>query len=168
MAGTPAPASGGQTWGAPGGNSTGAAKGGSGGPSNPANAAMFAARKLATQEQLKIYAASLCGLIAIFVVFHWTRWLCRRVDRSMKTGHGSLFGRPFIRGSRYVLSWTTDTGMANMALRMVRNILVRKILGFKSAGHALLITTFVAINLAVTFTNLDTSSNTAIASRFAW
>jgi len=51
---------------------------------------------------------------------------------------------------------------------MVRNILVRKIPGFKSAGHALLITTFVAINLAVTFTNLDTSSNTTIASRFAW
>jgi hypothetical protein len=66
------------------------------------------------------------------------------------------------------LSWTIDTGIANMVLRMARNILVRKIPVFKSAGHALLITTFVAINLAVTFTNLDTSSNTTIASRFAW
>ncbi|KAK1828176.1 hypothetical protein QBC39DRAFT_290088 [Podospora conica] len=112
---------------------------------------MFAARKLATHRQLKIYAASLCGLIAIFVFFHWTRWLCRRADRSMKRGHGSLFGRPFVRGSR-----------------MIRNILIRKIPGFKSAGHALLITTFVAINLTITFTNLDTSSNTTIASRFAW
>ena len=110
MAETSAPARGGQTWGSAGGNSTGGSKGGGGGggPSNPANAAMFAARKLATQRQLKIYAAALCGIMAIFVFFHWTRWLCRRVDRSMKTGHGSLFGRPFVWGSRYVPVWVPE------------------------------------------------------------
>ncbi|KAK0616286.1 ferric reductase NAD binding domain-containing protein [Immersiella caudata] len=128
----------------PAANSTGqgASRGGTG-PS-------FTARKLANEEQIRIYAASLCGLIAVFVLFHWTRWLCARVERSMKSNGKSALGLPFVRASR-----------------LVRNILVRKVPGFNSAGHALLVSTYVAINLAITFTNLDKSSITNYASRFA-
>lgn len=62
------------------------------------------------------------------------------------------------------------SSVGNMAHnhRIVRKVLVRKVPGFKSAGHALLVTTYVAINLAVSFTNLDMSSMTNFASRFAW
>lgn len=99
---------------------------------------------------MKIYAASLCGVIALFVLFHWSRWLCARIERSMKSGGTSFLGQPFVKTSR-----------------LVRNVLVRKVPGFNSAGHALLVTTYVAINVSVTFTNLDTSSLTNYASRFA-
>ncbi|KAK5661684.1 hypothetical protein OQA88_9784 [Cercophora sp. LCS_1] len=123
----------------------------SGGPSNPANAAAFALRKLLNERQMKIYAASLCGLLAIFILFHWTRWLVTKHERSSKSGQGSGLGKPVVRASR-----------------LVRNVLVRKAPGFKSAGHAFLVTAYVGINLAVTFTNLDTSSMSTCGSRFAW
>jgi len=87
------------------GNSTnsggwGGNRGGSSSPSNPANASIFAARKLATEQQIKIYAASLCGLMAVFVLFHWTRWLCTRVERSLNSGKTPVLGQPFVKGSR--------------------------------------------------------------------
>ncbi|KAK0644529.1 ferric reductase NAD binding domain-containing protein [Cercophora newfieldiana] len=129
----------------PAANSTGG-QGASRGGTGPS----FTARKLANESQMRIYAASLCGLIALFILFHWTRWLCARIERSMKSGGKSVLGEPFVKASR-----------------LVRNVLVRKVPGFNSAGHALLVTTYVATNLAVTFTNLDTSSMTNFASRFA-
>jgi len=78
-------------------NSTGqGAQGASKGGSGPS----FTARKLANEEQMRIYAASLCGLIAVFILFHWTRWLCAKIERSMKSGGSSLLGQPFVRSSR--------------------------------------------------------------------
>lgn len=51
----------------------------------------------------------------------------------------------------------------------MRNLLVRKIPGFKSAGHALVVTAYVAINLAVAFTNVDMSvAIPNVAARFGW
>jgi hypothetical protein len=95
---------------APGGNSTGqgASRGGTG-PS-------FTARKFANEQQMRIYAASLCGLIAVFILFHWTRWLCARIERSMKSGGKSALGLPFVRASRWVSCPFTarSSGVADM------------------------------------------------------
>jgi hypothetical protein len=53
-------------------------------------------------------------------------------------------------------------------LRLARNLLVRKVPGFKSAGHAILITAYVAVNLAVTFSEVDFKSMAALGHRFGW
>lgn len=51
---------------------------------------------------------------------------------------------------------------------MVRNLLVRKVPGFKSAGHALVTVAYVAINASIAFTNVDLSSMGGVAHRFGW
>ncbi len=40
--------------------------------------------------------------------------------------------------------------------------------GVNSAGHALLIAVYVGVNLALLFTNVDTTSAGPVASRFGW
>ncbi|KAK3316679.1 ferric reductase NAD binding domain-containing protein [Apodospora peruviana] len=122
--------------------------GGGGGHGNPAMAAFFAQRQLQTEKMMKIFAASICGLIAVFLVFHWTRWLCVKVERKWKGA--SALGHPFV-----------------MVSRRVRNVLVRKIPGFKSAGHALLVAVYVAINATIMLTNLDISMGN-VAARCGW
>ncbi|KAK3682147.1 ferric reductase NAD binding domain-containing protein [Podospora appendiculata] len=111
--------------------------------------AFFAARLAATEKSVKYWAAGICGLIGIFIVFHWTRWLCVKLARSWKPA--AMLERPFVLIGRYG-----------------RNILIRKVPGFSSAGHALLVSAYVAINVACTFTNLDTSSQSNYAARFGW
>ena len=92
---------GGNTSGSHGGSAGGSH--GGGGHGNPAMAAIFAQRQLVTDRQMKLYAASLCGLIAIFVLFHWARWLCTRAERSLNSGKTPVLGRPFVMGSRSIL-----------------------------------------------------------------
>ncbi|KAH6842565.1 ferric reductase NAD binding domain-containing protein [Chaetomium sp. MPI-CAGE-AT-0009] len=111
--------------------------------------AYFAQRQVMIERVMKYYAAGICGLIAVFVLFHWARWFCVKVERSNKPR--GAFSRPFVASSRFA-----------------RNLLVRKVPGFKSAGHALVIMAYVAITLAVTFTNIDVSSMGTLAHRFGW
>jgi predicted ferric reductase len=47
-------------------------------------------------------------------------------------------------------------------------MLVRKVPGFKSAGHAILVTAYVAVNLAVTFSEVDFKSTAGLGHRFGW
>jgi hypothetical protein len=49
----------------------------------------------------------------------------------------------------------------------VRNLLVRRLPGFKSAGHGLLVFGYVAINAVVAFSNVDISLPN-FAARFGW
>ncbi|KAK4211104.1 ferric reductase NAD binding domain-containing protein [Rhypophila decipiens] len=130
MAGPPSPAGGGH------------------GNEDPARLAFFAARQLVNERVMKIYVAGLCGLIAVFVVAHWTRLACVKIARSYQGA--SALERPFV-----------------IVSRLARNVLVRKVPGFKSAGHALLVATYVALNAAVSFTNVDSSMGN-IANRFGW
>jgi len=69
-----------------------------GGHEDPARAAFFATRQLVSERVVKLYAAGLCGLIAVFVVFHWTRLLCVKLQRSWKGA--SVLERPFLLISR--------------------------------------------------------------------
>jgi hypothetical protein len=62
-------------------------------------AAFFAQRQVVIERMMKYYAAGLCGLIAVFVVFHWVRWVCVNVERSNKPA--GILGRPFVACSRY-------------------------------------------------------------------
>lgn len=142
---------GGGSGGQSGGAGAGAGGGGSGGPSNPANAAMFAERQRITELVMTTYAASLCGLIGVFVLFHWTRRLCTKLERSRSSSGASFLGRPFV-----------------LSTRLVRNVLIRKVPGFKSAGHALLVAVYVAINLSLSFTRVDATSMSTLGSRFGW
>ncbi|KAK0707580.1 ferric reductase NAD binding domain-containing protein [Lasiosphaeris hirsuta] len=143
--------------GASAGNATGESHGGApstgggAGHANPALAAMFAERAIVTNRLMKSYAAALCGLIAIFVLFHWARWLSMRTERSLNRDKSSILGRPFVT-----------------VTRLIRNVLVRKVPGFKSAGHALLVLVYSAINLAIMLTNVDLSVMGNVAARFGW
>ncbi|KAK4154164.1 ferric reductase NAD binding domain-containing protein [Chaetomidium leptoderma] len=128
-----------------GGSTNGASTGGHGADM----AVFFAQRQVVIERMMKYFAAGICGLVAVFVVFHWARWACVKVERSKKPA--GVLGRPFVASSR-----------------LVRNLLVRKVPGFKSAGHAIVVTAYVVINLAVLFTNVDTTSMGSLGHRFGW
>jgi hypothetical protein len=73
-------------------------------------AAFFAQRQVVIDRMMNYYATGICGLITVFVVFHWARWLCVKIKRS-KAPAGVL-GRPFVAISRYgktffFLAWLT-------------------------------------------------------------
>lgn len=53
--------------------------------SDAAKKAMFAQRQLVAERQMKYFAAGICGLIAIFVILHWTRALYSKIARSSKS-----------------------------------------------------------------------------------
>lgn len=156
-----------------GGGHTGTAGGGAaapndGGRESPAMQAFFAARQRKNEHMMKMYALALCGLVALFFVFHWTRWLCVRAERSWRPL--ATLGRPFVAIERYAPFYNYPIAVCadGFYTRFVRNLLVRKVPGFKSAGHALLVTTYVVANVVVGFTNVNTSSKATLASRFGW
>ena len=60
--------------------------------------AYFAKRQVVIERMMMYYAAGICGLIAVFVIFHWTRWLCAKRERSR--GTAEALGYPFVAGSR--------------------------------------------------------------------
>jgi hypothetical protein len=71
--------------------------------------AYFAKRQVVIERMMKYYAAGICGLIAVFVIFHWTRWLCAKRERSKGTA-GAL-GYPFVASSRQgnpYLAWRNE------------------------------------------------------------
>ena len=81
------------------GHGGGAGGGNTGGHGeSPAMLAFFAQRQIVTERVMKYYAAGLCGLIAVFVVFHWTHWLCVKVERSTRPPR--LLGFPLVASSR--------------------------------------------------------------------
>jgi hypothetical protein len=88
MAGTTSTSAGG---GSAGGHS-------SGGGGSHRDAAFFAARQLVIEQQMRYWAAGMCGLLAVFVLYHWTKRLCVKLELSGKSS-GPLT-RPFVAGSR--------------------------------------------------------------------
>lgn len=123
-----------------------------GAAANPAAAAEAARkisqakRQIVNEDLMRYYAAVLCFIIAVFAILHWTRFLVTRVRRSP-----SGVTRPFAVVSRFF-----------------RNILVRKVIGFISAGHGLLTLVYVAVNLVLIFVNIDSSSMGNFAARTGW
>ena len=52
--------------------------------------------------------------------------------------------------------------------RAARSVLIRKFPGFSSNGHVLLVTAYVGINAALTFTGVDLTSGGSLGNRFGW
>jgi hypothetical protein len=50
--------------------------------SDAAKQAMFAQRQIIVEQQMRYFAAGICGLIAIFVILHWTRALYSKIART--------------------------------------------------------------------------------------
>ncbi|KAL2198183.1 ferric reductase NAD binding domain-containing protein [Corynascus similis CBS 632.67] len=132
-----------------GGTDGGQSHTGGHGHTDPAKMAYFAERQVLSERLMRYFAAGITGLVAIFVVFHWARWLCVKIERSRRPA--GLLGRPF----------ATTT-------RLVRNLLVRKVPGFKSAGHAITTMIYVALNASIAFTNVNFTSMGSVGHRFGW
>ncbi|KAI0110858.1 ferric reductase NAD binding domain-containing protein [Nemania sp. FL0031] len=113
------------------------------GGSSP-NQGWMAARLKVNLELLSYYAVSLAALIAIFIIGHWVRRLAWSASRSVV-----LY--PIVALSR-----------------TIRKVCLRKLPGFTSVGHALLVTIFVALNALFSFYRVDYSKISNIASRFGW
>ncbi|KAK8098403.1 uncharacterized protein PG998_013889 [Apiospora kogelbergensis] len=88
-------------------------------------ALMFAERQHDNEQTTIYYAAALSGVVAVFIISHWTRWLVTRHRVS------SSFLSPFVALSR-----------------LSRRLLLRKIPGFSSVGHAILLTVFLPSTLS--------------------
>lgn len=110
--------------------------------------AMFAARLRVNQQQLRYFAAGICALMGLFIVFHWIRYICNKASSKNKSNTAATY--PF-----------------RLLTRSIRNILVRKIPGFTSSGHALLFAAYLSVNLAATLTNV-TLVYSSLANRCGW
>ena len=125
-------------------------------------AAMFAARTRTNQQQLRYFAAGICGLMGIFIIFHWIRYVFNK--SSMR---GTAITRPFSVISRQVSKSAMYHFLPLTMIRNVRNLLVRKVPLFPSSGHALLFLAYLGINFAITFTNIEIVYS-SIANRCGW
>ncbi|TAQ86359.1 hypothetical protein B7494_g5317 [Chlorociboria aeruginascens] len=95
------------------------------------------------------YAVSMIAVIALFTLFHWSRFLYNRYDYR-NSGKSKVM-----------------VGQVKIA-RIVRKVLIRPTFGFISIGHAVLVLVYLAINIILTVTNVDWSSLSGIAKRLGW
>ncbi|TDZ41204.1 Ferric/cupric reductase transmembrane component 2 [Colletotrichum trifolii] len=108
-------------------------------------------RQLMNEKNVKIYAYLICSFIVIFTLGHWLRVLKRR----------SQF-------SSLALRRVPGASVLVQVVRKVRSALIRKLAGFPSGGHALLIVIFTAVNIAFCFQHVETNKVANFAARFGW
>lgn len=89
-------------WPSSGGSSSGGAAAGnsssSGGKGGPNSYPMLYGKRTATnEEQMKYFAAALCGLLGIFVLFHLGRVLAQKTGFASKV---PIVAVPFLHASR--------------------------------------------------------------------
>ncbi|KAI5923191.1 ferric reductase NAD binding domain-containing protein [Camillea tinctor] len=113
-----------------------------------AKASAAKARDKTNTDVTTQYAAALSGLIGIFILAHWIRFIVIRFHLSQKR---SVLLYPFIALSR-----------------AVRRVFIRELPGFTSVGHAILVAVYVALNGTFCFYNLDYSKYSNLASRLGW
>ncbi|KAH8887715.1 hypothetical protein GQ53DRAFT_655205 [Thozetella sp. PMI_491] len=111
--------------------------------------AFFAQRQKVNERMMQMYAAGICGLLILFIVGHWARVLFVYLQQSSRVS--TVLCRPFV-----------------LITRAGRNLLNRKVPGFRSAGHALTVAAFVSINASIAFTNVDSSLMANYGHRFGW
>ncbi|KAH0498517.1 hypothetical protein TgHK011_005769 [Trichoderma gracile] len=113
-----------------------------------ASSSAFAHREALNHRQMYAFIGSMVGLAAIFICFHWGRRLAQKSDVGKK-------------------------GLSTLAAlsRKPRNVLLRTAPGLPSRAHAILVFLYLAINIIITFTDIDNSvmkMNSNLASRAAW
>ncbi|KAK0111505.1 hypothetical protein ONS95_001860 [Cadophora gregata] len=126
---------------------------------NNATAIAAAARKAAalkrahqrviSEEAVEHYAIALAGVIVLFTIFHWSRFLY----------------------SRYASKGVKRSGAMKIQVsiaRMVRHILTHRVPGFTSIGHAVLVMIFLLLNILFLFIHMDYTTILPFAKRIGW
>ncbi|KAJ3514874.1 hypothetical protein NM208_g15023 [Fusarium decemcellulare] len=114
---------------------------------DPAFLAKLARRKQMNYESMAIFAGAMAGLFFLFTFFH----LLRRVGSELGASR-----RP--------------NAVAGF-FRTIRAACLQKFPGLPSGGHLIIITAYLAINVVVTFTNMDNQNMSLlsnVASRTGW
>ncbi|TVY92228.1 Ferric/cupric reductase transmembrane component, partial [Lachnellula willkommii] len=110
--------------------------------------AVRAVQQRNNEKTAKYYAAAMAGLIIVFTLFHWSRFLYSR------------YATKGLRKSKFI--------KAQVSLaRLFRHFLNRGLPGFTSLGHALLVAIYLAINIILTVTNNDFSI-ISVGKRLGW
>ncbi|KAL5086977.1 hypothetical protein Trisim1_008540 [Trichoderma cf. simile WF8] len=113
-----------------------------------AGSAAFAHREELNHRQMYAFIGAIVGLAAIFIFFH----LGRRLAQKSNVGKKGV------------------SALAALS-RKPRNVLLRTAPGLPSRGHAIIVFFYLAINIIVTFTDIDNSvitMNSNLAARAAW
>ncbi|PTB69974.1 hypothetical protein BBK36DRAFT_151836 [Trichoderma citrinoviride] len=108
----------------------------------------FEHREALNHRQMYAFIGSMVGLAAIFIFFH----LGRRIAQKTNAGKKGV------------------SALAALS-RKPRNVLLRTAPGLPSRGHAFLVFLYFAINIIITFTDIDNSvmkMNSNLAARAAW
>ncbi|KAI1327213.1 ferric reductase NAD binding domain-containing protein [Xylariaceae sp. FL0255] len=106
------------------------------------------AREKLNAQILTYYAISLSGIIGLFILGHWMRYLTARL--------------PWTK-TRFVILYPI-VGLT----RSTRRTCLRRLLGFTSIGHAVVVAVFVALNAFFSFYKIDRSNYSEVAARFGW
>lgn len=115
-----------------------------------AKAAAKALRQVNNQNTAKYFAVGMAGIMALFILFHWTRFFFKRYG-SKQASNSKALGLP--------LAFT----------RIVRKVLVRGVPGFVSVGHVLVFLAFTATVLSVTLgIDWDRSQLQFFGHRLGW
>ncbi|KAE8443730.1 hypothetical protein EG329_001410 [Mollisiaceae sp. DMI_Dod_QoI] len=109
----------------------------------------MAHQRVLSENAAKYYAAGVLGMIAIFTVFHWSRYLYSRYAPKKVKRSSAMKGQVSV-------------------VRMIRHVLTHRLPGFTSVGHAVLVLAFLVINVVLTVTNIDWSSLLPISKRLGW
>ncbi|KAL2065517.1 hypothetical protein VTL71DRAFT_3187 [Oculimacula yallundae] len=102
-----------------------------------------------SQESAEHYAIAIAGIIAIFTLFHWSRFLYSR------------YSSKSVKQSGFMKAQVAVT-------RAVRSVLTHRVPGFTSIGHSVLVTLFILLNILFLFINMEFNSVIPFAKRLAW
>jgi hypothetical protein len=108
-------------------------------------------RHMQNENAMEYFAAGVCGLLGVFIISHLARRAYQWGTRSQEKSFLRAAATPIV-----------------VVSRLIRNVGIRPLPGFTSFGHSMTIATYVAINAAVSFTNVDLTSMGTIAARFGW
>ncbi|TVY78529.1 Ferric/cupric reductase transmembrane component [Lachnellula suecica] len=97
----------------------------------------------------KYFAAAMAGVIIMFTIFHWSRFLYSR------------YATKGLKESKIMRAQVS-------AARLTRHFLNRRVPGFTSWGHAVLVVIYLAINVILTVTNVVDWGVSPVAKRLGW
>lgn len=142
-----------------GGNSTASAA------AAAARKAKMAYQRIQNQHAAKYYAAGVVGMIAIFAIFHWARYLYSLYASNKLKRSNAMRGQVSI--VRYASSIDMQRNLL-MSHRGIRHVLTHRLPGFTSIGHAVLVLVYVVINIVLTVTHMDWTNLMPISKRLGW
>lgn len=109
---------------------------------------LFEQASITDQDAAKYFGIAIGSLVALFALSHWTRWLA----------------------SKYVPCSSTLARMSAAIIRPIRRTAKGIVVGgvLVLPGRIALALLYLAINVVLTFTNVDWSQQTLFAKRLGW